>query len=75
MKDLNWPLAIKRAYYVLWGLLVVLGVFESIDLAFNPKRSSDRDVLLVMPIVLWLIPYGILKSSQWIYAGLQSKQQ
>ena len=75
MKDLNWVTGVKRLYFILWGLWVVLGVFESIDLAFNPKMSNDKDVLLVMPIALGLIPYGILKASQWIYAGLQSKQQ
>ena len=76
MKDLNWVTGVKRLYYILWGLLVLTGVFGAIDLVINPQtRDSEKNFVWIIPIIVGLIPYGILKASQWIYAGLQSKQQ
>ncbi len=70
MKDLNWLLAAKRAYYAIWGAATVwLFVFGVINLV---NGHTPRDIFMAWAMIL-LVPYGVLKSAQWVYKGLITK--
>ena len=67
-KNLNWIEAIKRTWYVIWGLLFVWSVIATI---VNLQFSVDAVFLL-----LWgtLVPYLLTKAVSWVYRGLTSKK-
>jgi hypothetical protein len=72
MNGLNWLLAIKRLYFVIWAIAIavcLLGVITELTTGGNVK---DRAAALGTFIV---IPYLLMKASSWVYQGLFSKNE
>lgn len=66
LKNLNWIEAIKRTWYVIWGLLFVWSAGAAIA---NFNYSPDSLFFLLGGT---LVPYLLTKAVGWIYKGLTS---
>lgn len=70
MKDLNWLLAVKRTYYVLWAVAVVICLIATFGELVTGGNVLDRGAALVFSLI---VPLIALKAAQWIFSGLQNK--
>lgn len=70
MKDLNWLLAVKRTYYVLWAVAVIICLLATFGELVTGGNVLDRGIGLMFSLV---VPFLVLKASQWVFSGLHTK--
>lgn len=70
MKDMNWVVGVKRLYLVVWVVWFAISIYGFI----HDAGLSLWGIFLIGVFGIG-IPYAILKAGQWIYAGMQTKQQ
>lgn len=71
MNGLNWLLAIKRLYFVIWAIAIavcLLGVVGELRTGGNVKDSAAALGTFIV------IPFLLMKASNWVYRGLIGKK-